>query len=265
MTLLEKTLQTVAEARTSVAVNEDDIQAGFNDVAHSRHGAGGFLSFPAGASLGTLKWFASNNAGNYNITHTNASFGQSTAFVVPDPANANAVHLVGAGAHPFVSGNVPMASGTDGLMVDSGVALASLQPFTATVTIVASDVTGAYAAPKVIIAAPGAGKTIVILNCQIYTSVSTAFAGGGVAVLQYDSTVHGAGTVALSATTPAVEITAAASQIYSQLGLGSIATTVLTGVTNKGIYFSNQTGAFTGGAGSTITFTIQYLTLTATV
>ncbi len=84
-------------------------------------------------------------------------------------------------------------------------------------------------------------------------------------MLQYDSTVHGAGTVALSATTPAVEITAAASQIYSQLGLGSIATTVLTGVTNKGIYFSNQTGAFTGGAGSTITFTIQYLTLTATV
>ena len=265
MTLLEKTLQSVGEARATVGVNDDDVQAGYNWIAGSANAAGGFLSYPAGASLGSVKWYASNNAGNYAIGITNGSFGQATNFVIHDPGNANAVYLIGAGAAPFINGNVPMASGTGGLMVDSGVALASLQPFTATVTLNTAAVTGAYAAPSLVLAAPGAGKTIILLNVQIYTNVSTAFAGGGVALLQYDNTVHGAGTNALSATTPAAEITAAASQIYSQLGIGSIATTVTTGVTNKGIYFSNQTGAFTAGTGSSLTFTIQYLTLTATV
>ena len=259
MTMIEKTLQGAGEARVTVAVNDDDVQAGYNDVALTINAAGGFVSFPVGASLGSLKLFATNQGGNFASTITNAAFAQATAFVIPDPANAAGVLMIGAGATPFVSGNVPVASGTHGLFADSGVALSSIQPLTTTVTLSAANVLAAYATPQLIVAAPGAGKTIVVLNAQIATSVSTAFAGGGVGVLQYNNTIHGAGTNALSATTPSAEITAATTQIYSQLGIGSIATTVITGVGNKGLYFSNQTGAFTGGAGSTLTYVVNYV------
>ncbi len=263
MTLLEKTLQTVGEARLTVGVNDDDIQAGYNNTGASQNAAGGFLSYPAGASLGSMKWYASNNAGNYAIQHTNASFGQATNFVIHDPVNANAVYLIGAGATPFVNGNIPVASGTNGLMADSGVALANCQPYFIQVTLTAAQVLAAYATPQLILAPPGAGKTILCVAPRVITEVSTAFAGGGVAVVQYGNTAAGAGTNALSATIPSTEITAATSQIYTMSGY--TATTVSTGITNLGIYFSNQTGAFTGGAGSTISIAFQYLVVTATV
>lgn len=94
MTLISKTDQSVAEARTTIAVNDDDVQAGYNDVSEGTNSAGGFLSFPPGASLGSFRWYASNNSGNYQITTTNASFGQSTALTVPDPGAATAIHVL---------------------------------------------------------------------------------------------------------------------------------------------------------------------------
>ena len=94
MTILEKTLQSQGEARATVGVNEDDLQAGWNNVGAGTHGAGGFLSFPTTASMGTAKWFASNNAGNYAVTTTNASFGQSTALTIPDPGASTAKYTL---------------------------------------------------------------------------------------------------------------------------------------------------------------------------
>ena len=79
MTLLEKTLQTVGEARPTVAVNDDDLQAGYNGVA------GGFRSYAPGLNLGNIYWHAANNAGNYVVTCVNASFGQSSTITLPDP------------------------------------------------------------------------------------------------------------------------------------------------------------------------------------
>jgi hypothetical protein len=90
VTLISKTEQSVMEARSTVAVNDDDIQAGYNDTDNSTNAAGGFVSFPAGASLGYLKWHASNNAGNYAINCTNASFGQATTLTVQDPGETAA-------------------------------------------------------------------------------------------------------------------------------------------------------------------------------
>ena len=134
----------------------------------------------------------------------------------------------------------------------------------ATVTLTSAQVLAAYATPALLIPAPGAGMAIVIQDCLIVTNVGTsAFAGGGIGHVQYTATVNGGGANALSATTPAAEITAAASQIYVQTGLA--ATTALTGVTNEGIYFSNATGAFTTGVGSSLTFAINYLIVPATV
>jgi hypothetical protein len=172
---------------------------------------------------------------------------------------------------PVVSGDLASFSGTTGLLGDSGISAASVASAVASnanlvavsVTLTAAQVLAAYATPIVLVPAV-AGKAYISLSGQIYTNVSgTAFAGGGVAIVQYAATAHGAGTDFLAATIPAAEITAASSQIYTLAGLAS--TTVSTGITDEGIYFSNATGPFTGGAGSSLTITLVYLSLTATV
>lgn len=268
MTLLEKTLQTVGEARLTVGVNDDDIQAGYNSTSPVMNAAGGFVSYPVGANKGYYRLFASNNAGNTPITETFASHAQTSAYITNDPANANAVRVIGAGLTPFVSGNVPVATAVQGVFADSGVPASGLTVGAAVqVSLNATQVTGAYAAPIALVAAPGAGKTIIVLTEQssIQSTGQTPFAGGGVGIIQYGNTVHGAGTNALSATIPSADITAATSQIYCQLGAASVATTVLTGITNQGLYFSNQTGPFTGGTGSTLNISLQYAVVNATV
>lgn len=144
----------------------------------------------------------------------------------------------------------------------------SLIPWSAAVnsvvTLTSAQVLAAYATPALLIPAPGAGYAIVIQNAMIVTNVGTsAFAGGGVAHVQYTATINGGGANALSATTPAAEITAATSQIYVQTG--PVAATVLTGISNEGVYFSNATGAFTTGVGSSLTFVLNYTIVPAVV
>ena len=143
----------------------------------------------------------------------------------------------------------------------------SLNPFVETgsntITLSQAQVLLAYATPQLLIPAPGAGNAIVLNKVLVVTEVSTQFSGGGSGVVQYGTTVHGAGTNALSATIPAVEITAAASQIYTVNGY--VNGIVTTGITNVGVYFSNQTAAFAGGAGSTVAFVLDYSVVAATV
>ena len=134
----------------------------------------------------------------------------------------------------------------------------------ANITLSSSQVLAAYATPQLLLPAPGAGLTTLLLSAQIVTEVGTsAFASGGNGIVQYGATVHGGGTNALSATIPSAEITAASSQIYSMLGYA--ATTVTTGITNAAIYFSNATGSFTTGVGSSLNINLQYVTFSATV
>lgn len=105
MTLLSKTEQTVGEARLTVGVNDDDLQAGYNDVGATINAAGGFISFPAGPSLGSLKLFASNQGGDFASTITNAAFGQATNLTIPDPANANASFILNGGFQQMLAGS----------------------------------------------------------------------------------------------------------------------------------------------------------------
>lgn len=92
--------------------------------------AGTVASFPGTASKGSLVLAAVANTGNTNTTISNAAMGQASVVSIPDPANAVGRFLIGATATPFTSGNIPSASGTGGLMVDSGKAAASLPTFT---------------------------------------------------------------------------------------------------------------------------------------
>jgi len=108
----------------ATAISGGNIQAGLSGTA-------GFLaSFPSTAATGSLRLTAVANSGNTVTTISNVAMGQASVVSIPDPANAAGRFLVGATATPFVSGNFPVASGTGGLMVDSGVSAASLPTFT---------------------------------------------------------------------------------------------------------------------------------------
>lgn len=109
---------------TATASHAGSIQAGISGTA------GTFISFPATAASGSLILAGVANTGNTNTTLSNAAMGQASVISIPDPVNAIGRLLIGATATPFVSGNIPAASGTGGLMVDSGKAAAALPTFT---------------------------------------------------------------------------------------------------------------------------------------
>lgn len=223
-------------------------------------------------SIVTADWASQTNAVEIQkvtpgaATLTILSSGDPGASVInymatPEPEGAQAGTFVEASSS-LVAGNLVEANGM-GSVIDSGIAASGLQILSASVTLNQAQIQGMYGAPFQIIPAV-ANKVIVPVQMTLYTNFQTsAFAGGGVGILQYDNTVHGAGTNALAATIPAAEITAAASQIYN---LGARVAAALTGITNKGLFLSNQTGAFTGGdAASTVVVTVSYYLVTATV
>ena len=62
------------------------------------------------------------------------------------------------------------------------------------VAMTAAQWNGMYAAPFLLVAAPGANNLIMVHQAAlVMTFVSAAYAAGGVVGLQYDSTAHGAG------------------------------------------------------------------------
>lgn len=118
-----------------------------------------------------------------------------------------------------------------------------------TVAITAAEFNGMYAAPKLLVAAPGANKLLVLEQMDLLmTFVSADYAAGGAVAVQYDSTVHGAGVLASNAEA-AADFFAGVSTAYqftpvsgNTVGALPFSTTV-----NKGLYLSNLTQAFTTG------------------
>lgn len=125
----------------------------------------------------------------------------------------------------------------------------------------AASVIAMNGTPVVLTGAPGIGKSIFIINAIIsYNHAGSAFTSGGPIVLQYGNTAAGAGTSALNfASIPATFITAAVTQNIFAQGITGSSTPVATATTDdEGLYLSNQTGAFAGGAGSSINVKIIY-------
>lgn len=116
----------------------------------------------------------------------------------------------------------------------------------AEVDMTAAQWNGMYGAPVQLVAAPGANKVIVVDKIVLnMTFVSAQYAAGGVVAAQYDSTVHGAGSPA-SATIAAATINGYAASTGIMVD-GAMASVLFTAMVNKGLYLSNQTGAFTTG------------------
>lgn len=133
----------------------------------------------------------------------------------------------------------------------------------ATVTLTQAQVQGMYAAPVQIVAAPAAGFSLYVNSCVVINNyTTTAFATGTAPILQYGNTVHGGGTNALSTTFAATLFTATA------ISWGSLAApnagTAITGTAATGLFFSNATGAYTGGtAATTVVVIVQYQVIPA--
>jgi hypothetical protein len=130
-----------------------------------------------------------------------------------------------------------------------------------TVAISAAEFNAMYDTPKLLLAAQGANTLIVLDQLQlVMTYVSANYADGGVAAIQYDSTAHGAGTIA-STTLSAATFQAAASTTFT-FNPGVVALPFSTTV-NKGLYLSNLTGDFTTGD-STFVAHLWYRTIPTT-
>lgn len=133
-------------------------------------------------------------------------------------------------------------------LVFSGTTLAipDTQLIYAAVPISSAEFAGMYAAPKQLVAAPGANKLISVDKIDLLmTFVSADYANGGTVAAQYDSTVHGAGVIA-STTWAASAFYVGASTGFLFGASSSVAQTFSTCV-NKGLYLSNITGAFDTG------------------
>lgn len=246
----------------ATAINGGNIQAGLSGTA------GYLASFPATASKGSLEVVAVANTGNTITTISNAAMGQASVVSIPDPGAATANFAVAPSA--LVSGNLVSASGTAGLVVDSAITAASVsgavtqlgQLFQTSVTLTAAQVIASYATPIVLIPAV-AGKVAVIITANVYTASTgeTPFATGVAPIIQYGSTVHGAGTIAVGTGLVTGDITAATSQVRT---IGPAASAVYTGITDTPVTFSCTT-AYTAGTGSTVTFSLVYQLITATI
>jgi hypothetical protein len=230
-----------------------------NLVAGSSGNAGTVTSFPGTASEGSLLLAAVSNAGgNFTSTLSNAaSVGQNTVYTFPDPAGATANVAVAPSA--LVSGNLVQASGTAGLLIDSGLVAGTFAK-TATVSLTSANITGMYATPVSVLAAPGAGKINIIDSVQWDYAYSTAqYTAGGLITLQYGSNAHAGGTVVTTGIAAATfNGLAANGQLYDTAAPWGAANTVCE---NAAVYVSNATQAFASGSG-TVTLYIRYRTVT---
>lgn len=209
-----------------------------------------------GGEAATLGEFYVNRSGsNMSLVSALTALGTAAAKNVTDNTKALVASVSGA----FVVGNLVQALDVSGTIVDSGISVANSVLQYASVAITAAQFNGMYAAPFLLIAAPGANRQIIIDQMVlVMTFVSAQYAAGGVVAAQYDSTVHGAGVLATAAEAAADFTGAAASTTFRQSM--SLAVAPFTTTVNKGIYLSNATAAFTTGD-STFVAKIWYHTI----
>lgn len=139
--------------------------------------AGGFvgsvIAYPTTATSGFIQMLAAvNGSGNFGTIISNATTqAQSQTITIPSAGNAAGRFLIGATATPFVSGNFPVASGTGGLMVDSGMAATAIQNKNNIKAAVTANIGGGGAGP-ISVAVAGA-TTSSVANATIATSSNT--------------------------------------------------------------------------------------------
>ncbi|HWW39642.1 hypothetical protein [Pedobacter sp.] len=133
---------------------------------------------------------------------------------------------------------------------------------TATVTLTATQIKALYDTPVQLIAAPGAGKLILIDNILWDIAfVTTQYTAGGVLAAQYGNTVHGAGPVASGTLAAASLNGVAASGFLSNGGIAGSLSVTATASLNTAVYLSNATQDFATGDSTAILY-VRYRIVT---
>lgn len=156
----------IADSAGTQHITSGGLQAdvGPISVGLSAGGANGeFIAYP-NPTGGSLRLAAVAAGGAYNTVISNGTMGQSTTYTIPDAADAAGQFLVGATATPFTSGNFPVASGTAGLMVDSGLAASDIQNKTNIIAAQSADIGGAGAGPITVTQADVTTSSVIIAN-----------------------------------------------------------------------------------------------------
>jgi len=225
-----------------------------NDVLYINYSDTSTFPLNTGEASTLGEFAVSYSAPNWTIATVLTGLGQAAAKNVTDNTKSYVASVDGAPAS-YTAGSLLVAGDTNGSVgADSGYTSDNLM-LTASVAITAAQFKALYSAPKLLIAAPGANKLIVIHRMElVMTYVSADYAAGGVVAAQYDSTVHGAGVPATN-TEAAADFFASASTTFVFNGsttLAPFSTSV-----NKGLYLSCATADFTTGD-STFVCKIQY-------
>ncbi len=174
----------VVSEDVATAINGGNIQAGLSGTA-------GYLSsFPTTALKGSFRVAAVDNTGDTLVTLSNVAHGQATVYSIPDAGNALGRVLVGASATPFTSGHLLSASGTGGLVADSGVATSAVQLAANIKAATTADIGGGGAGPLTIVVAGMTAASVVVASIESSSNVvavAKAVAGSG----SFDLTLTG--------------------------------------------------------------------------
>lgn len=174
----------VVSEDAATAINGGNIQAGLSGTA------GYLASFPTTALKGSFRVAAVDNTGDTLVTLSNVAHGQATVYSIPDAGNALGRVLVGASATPFTSGHLLSASGTGGLVADSGVATSAVQLAANIVAATTADIGGGGAGPLTINVAGMTAASVVVASVESSSNavaVAKAVAGSG----SFDLTLTG--------------------------------------------------------------------------
>lgn len=173
----------------ATAISGGNIQAGLSGTA------GYLVSFPGTASKGSFRVSATANTGDTLVTVTNAAHGQASIYSIPDVGAATGQFLVKTAA--LVSGNVVVASGTAGKVVDGGFA-------------VKANTTASYAGGGTSNAFTATGLTTssivtaVILTSTNAVAIAKAVPTANTLTITFTADPGAATTVSWHAITPAV-------------------------------------------------------------
>ena len=130
--------------------------------------------------------------------------------------------------------------------------------------ILAATVDAMFVTPVSILPAPGTGLMYVIQSfaVEIISTGHTAFAGGGNVYLQYGVTGAGTNYATVHTGIPAAFVNGAVNAAISTTGQINATTGLVTTVAgNAPITMTNDTGAFTAGAGSSLNLYLTYITV----